>query len=1320
MAIRCLYCMKEHEEGISKCPHCGFVEGANEDEMCYLPPRTVLKGRYMIGCCLGSGGFGITYVAWDSLLEKKVAIKEYMPSELATRTMGETRVTVHDNDCVEKYQKGRTSFLEESRRLAKFNNCKGIVSIFDCFDENDTAYLVMECLEGKTLQQIINERKKIPFKEALPIFIDVLDALSVVHDAGMMHRDIAPDNIFVCNDGTAKLIDFGAARFMTTSHSRSLSMILKIGYAPIEQYTKHGNQGPWTDIYAVAASLYHAITGIVPPDSYDRVEEDKLKNPSLHAKHLPKHAETAILNALNIIETNRTQSAAQFAEELKGDIDVARIREKIKHEDTGRIAKWMKYAAAGVALAIVAFGALFVATGENLFRSDDYDVPDGMSRVPYIIDTLVSDADVKLENNSLHMVIGDRVTDTYFDNNYVLQQNPRSGNVAYTGSVVSVTASMKPDEYYVSDLSDYTREAAVKMLEAAGFTVKLEEDTDDTVAPGAVIRQSPLGNTIVFEGSEVTLVINSGSKNNKFDYGKSVSIKNYIGMQFEKAQNDASGKKLYMAISGGKYSDDIPAGEIIEQSPEKGGTIYEGGTVYVTVSLGKKTIIVPNVTYLSEEDALTKLNDRLLTPTIKYVESDTVQEGLVFAQLPLSGKSIYENGEVTIYVSDGFKTVVPNVVGLKQQEAQSLLAESVLGYAVTQESSTTVPKGTVISQSLKAGESTAQGTIVTIVVSSGNDVVNVTGVSLNTSNKTLEYGEVYTFVATVSPKKATTTSVTWSSSNSSVVSVNSAGVVTANGVGTAIITVKTKDGGYTAQCTVTVVKLLESLTVTSAPDTKSYYLGDSANYSGLVLTAKYSDGSTENVTKSANTSTSGFDSSSSGDKTIICQYTYDGTTKSTSFSVHIRALKAIEITKPEKTTYELNDSLSLTGFKVVAKYDDGTTRDVTSKVKTSGFSSSKSGSYTVTVTYTEGTTMTGSFNVTIKGNLVITDPDASSIEMDNDASRTLTAAYKNGETEYLSTITWESSNPSVVSVSGNGSQCTVKALSAGTATIVAKDKNGATARITANAYGPWQTGYNMTSYNYDVYDYDEENTWTEYRYKTRMRSTTTTTNSSSSLSGWTLYNNTWAWSDYGAWSGWQDSVIYSSDAREVRTQTVNDQAVYKTVYGTKTVYNYYRWAKDSTSKGNSVKNNSCPNKETYQFDVMLTLQSGGGYTAYTGTNGVKGYMYWKGTSNPNVVSGNYITVWKDDPFTSTVTDYSNSWQEIDYYTQKNQYSYRDRYQIYTYYFYKWNDWGGYGDWSDWSKTAKTAGSSVSGSVPNQTETQTEVETRTGCRYRLKP
>lgn len=1392
MATRCLKCMKEYQEGVSKCPHCGFVEGSEEDERCYLPPRTVLKGRYMIGCCLGSGGFGVTYIAWDSLLEKKVAIKEYLPSELATRTIGQTRVTVHDIDCVEKYEKGKRSFLDESRRLAKFNNVKGVVSIYDCFDENDTAYLVMECLEGKTLQQMINERKKIPFNEALPIFVDVLEALEVVHSEGIMHRDIAPDNIFVCDDGSAKLIDFGAARFMTTTHSRSLSMILKIGYAPIEQYTKHGNQGPWTDIYAVAASLYHAITGIVPPDSYDRVEEDKLKKPSAYARRIPNHAETAILNALNIIDTNRTQSAKQFADELKGDIDVERIREKIKHEDTGRIAKWMKYAAVGFLVAIIAFGVLFAATGGKLFRSSDYDVPDGMTRVPFILNDNISDADVKVVDKNLHMVISDRVTDNFFDNNYVLLQNPRSGNIAYNGSIVSVTASMKPDEYFVPDLSNYTKEEAVAVLEAAGFNVLFAESESDIVAPGAVISQNPPGNTIVTEGSDVTLIMNGEEERNGFISDTVVKAPNFVGSQFEDAQKAAYKKKLYLEIIKGEYSDNVPRGEILAQQPEAKRNVHEGDCIDVTVSLGKRTIIVPNLMYMKEEDAQKKIENRLLLSNVKYVSDESVEKGLVLGQVPVAGKSMYENGEITIYVSTGYDVKVPNVVGKSQEEAQAELTSSLLGYSVTFENSDTIPKGTVMAQSIAKGETVEQGTVIEITVSTGTKQVKVTGVKLNANSLTLDYGEVYTLIATISPKNATTTTVTWKSSDSSVVSVSSSGVLKAKKTGTATITVTTKDGKHTAQCKVTVVKQISTLTVSKKPSKLSYYLNDNVDYSGMVVTAGYTDGTSEDVTTKADIS--GFSSDRGGDKTIIVKYTYNGTTKQTSFTMHVRTLKSITVKAPSKTTYEIGESLVLdSGFSVKAKYDDGTTRDVTDVVKQKksydGFSSKTSGKGKVIVMYTEGATVSDSFEYTIKGDLRIDQGDKSlfngetstftasykndstakttitwsssntacveitggntgtscsilckkegkaiitakdnygatatvnvesklslvqidqtAMTLDNTGKASLTASFSNNKNGDLTNIVWSTSNNSVVSVSGSGSKCTVTANGVcGKAEITAKDsKYGSSETITIGVYGPWQTGYNVTK-DTKKYDYGEE--WKEYQSRKRTCSQITTTGSSDTMSGWTKYNTTYVWSDYGGWSGWQDAAVTKSDSRDVQTQEVDNtnDPRYKTVNDYKTVYHYYRYSTARTgTNGTDISGTSYgSNYYTYDFDSELIERGAKG-------NIKQGYKYWH--------DGKYTTVFPCDTFTTR--EVSGSHQEFDGYGKKTQYRYRDRHQIYTYHFYKWGDWGSWSEWSDWSKTAVTEGvSNPSGSIPSQKKTQTEVNTRVVIKFRERP
>ena len=233
---RCWNCFKTLQEGLEVCPYCGDPMSEGTDEPRYLKPGTVLMQRYTIGKVVGAGGFGITYAAWDEVLQQKVAIKEYMPGEFSTRAPGQTEVSVYGGEKEEQYETGMAKFFNESRRLAAFENTPGIVKIYNSFEENRTAYIVMEFLEGETLSERLKREGKLSEADALNIMLPILQALDEVHHQGILHRDIAPNNIFLTSDGEVKLLDFGAARSVTGTHSKSLSVLYKAGYTPEEQY----------------------------------------------------------------------------------------------------------------------------------------------------------------------------------------------------------------------------------------------------------------------------------------------------------------------------------------------------------------------------------------------------------------------------------------------------------------------------------------------------------------------------------------------------------------------------------------------------------------------------------------------------------------------------------------------------------------------------------------------------------------------------------------------------------------------------------------------------------------------------------------------------------------------------------------------------------------------------------------------------------------------------------------------------------------------------------------------------------------------------
>ena len=308
------------------------VESMEENLHC-LRKGTRLIGRYTIEGVLGQGGFGITYLGIDELHEKKVAIKEFFPQGIVTRNIEyQDTVTVTFVGEKENYEKGKERFLKEARTMAKFSKDEGIVKALDFFEINNTAYIVMEYLEGITLKQYLRENQRIAPEDLIELLVPLIESLDEIHSQGMIHRDISPDNIMVLPDGRIKLMDFGAARDYTEFGEKSLSIVLKPGYAPPEQYQTHGIQGPWTDIYALCATMYKCITGENPPDAIERVMEDHLKKISEFGITIPPQEEAAIIKGMSVSAKDRYQDIKDFCEDLYGGYEEISVSENEESE----------------------------------------------------------------------------------------------------------------------------------------------------------------------------------------------------------------------------------------------------------------------------------------------------------------------------------------------------------------------------------------------------------------------------------------------------------------------------------------------------------------------------------------------------------------------------------------------------------------------------------------------------------------------------------------------------------------------------------------------------------------------------------------------------------------------------------------------------------------------------------------------------------------------------------------------------------------------------------------------------------------------------
>ncbi len=314
----CPGCLRDAEFENGVCAKCGFDMNGYTVMPHHLVPGALVKQRYKIGRVLGEGGFGITYIGIDTVLNLKVAIKEFYMSGYVNRnhdaspnvfaTLGTHRDT---------FEKNREKFLNEARVLAQFYGEAGIVGVRDFCEENGTAYIIMDFLNGVDLKTYLEQKGRLAPEEAVKLLMPVMTSLQHVHAEGIIHRDISPDNIMVMEDGSTKLLDFGAAREISQTDIKSLSVILKPGYAPEEQYRSKGRQGPWTDVYALAATLYKCIVGATPDDAMERMYRDRLPSPAAADAACPIAISNVIIKGLAVRQADRYQDVASFLADLK-------------------------------------------------------------------------------------------------------------------------------------------------------------------------------------------------------------------------------------------------------------------------------------------------------------------------------------------------------------------------------------------------------------------------------------------------------------------------------------------------------------------------------------------------------------------------------------------------------------------------------------------------------------------------------------------------------------------------------------------------------------------------------------------------------------------------------------------------------------------------------------------------------------------------------------------------------------------------------------------------------------------------------------------
>lgn len=484
----CMGCMNQMEDQVMVCPHCGFNERELKQEAYYLTPGTVVGGKYIIGRALSYAGYTVTYIGMDAENNRKVLVKEYLPNDFSTRSEGDKEVTIYSGDAKEQFEEGLTTFLNEANRIQQLGKPQGIMQVYDCVAENDTGYVISEYLEGQTLAQILEGGKKFSPQEAKEFICEILEGLRRVHPLDVVHCDIAPETILVTRTGEIKLLDFGATRYVTTANSKSLAIILKQGYAPEEQYRSQGVRGPWTDVYALGAVMYHMITGIVPIESVDRALVDELKAPSQLGVPMPKNMENALMNALNVYQKDRTPSAEVFYRELNSD-EVKRIQVKKQKYETGRFPKWAKALVAGLLCVLVAGGVVVVSKMIGLGGKTEAEKPKEVKTAENVIGMSEEKANEELKSKGIRFEADKVFFEKGFKENEgkseILTQEPAAGKEMSGDDLVirgTVRSSEKCTYEDIAGVKSNVNSLAEKLgIDKSKIHASQEEDNaDDT------------------------------------------------------------------------------------------------------------------------------------------------------------------------------------------------------------------------------------------------------------------------------------------------------------------------------------------------------------------------------------------------------------------------------------------------------------------------------------------------------------------------------------------------------------------------------------------------------------------------------------------------------------------------------------------------------------------------------------------------------------------------------------------------------------------------------------------------------------------------
>ncbi len=554
----CPGCMNEKVvEG--KCPICGYNPDEPSNPM-FLTPGFILDSRYCIGKVIEQNGEGVTYIGYDTVTATTVNIREFFPTGLCDRDIDGSTVVMLSG-CEYSYNDALTKFVELSRELFRLNELPALFDVLDVRESNNTAYRITRAVPGISLREFLMRNGGIlKWDQARSLFAPLIASISALHSAGIIHRGISPDTLIVGKDGKLRINGFCIAECRTAKSA--LTSQLFPGFAAVEQYGSAGAQGPWTDIYAFAATIYRTLVGNPPPEAIDRLENDNMTIPAKVARETPKAVLETLANALQVLPNDRTQSIDAMRhglsvssvqpemppvqrtvpqrEYITDNTPVATAQVSAKSGKSGKNANKMYGLVAGIATAfLLAIVIIFVLYVLGVFNGDDTSSGSSGNGLGNLTSFASAEqptsktSSVEANKFELTSMLGRTYTevmnDTAIGSNLkfkivskqyseeyaagqILSQSPKAGEIVEVGTTVEIVVSLGPSTTTMIDLKNHDENSALIALYKAGFSfdnIVFEEKYDDTATPGVVISTVPDAGTRVSVDGQIIVVINS-------------------------------------------------------------------------------------------------------------------------------------------------------------------------------------------------------------------------------------------------------------------------------------------------------------------------------------------------------------------------------------------------------------------------------------------------------------------------------------------------------------------------------------------------------------------------------------------------------------------------------------------------------------------------------------------------------------------------------------------------------------------------------------------------------------------------------------------